>query len=69
MAARQDPHTGQDATHREDTSVQGLVAADRWEVQSGGLKVRPPHQELSDDRLSVMTSFQTRPGLRPGPKR
>ena len=34
MAARQD------ATHREDTSVQGLVAADRWKVQTGPMPMR-----------------------------
>jgi hypothetical protein len=39
MAARQD------ATHREDTSVQGLVAADRWEVQNDQANENAPRLE------------------------
>ena len=47
MAARQD------ATHREDTSVQGLVAADRWEVQNDQA-TNVQQQRLSTGVTSVM---------------
>ena len=47
MAARQD------ATHREDTSVQGLVAAEGWEVQNDQA-TNVQQQRISTGVTSVM---------------